>query len=159
MLRRELESNSIEATDHRGSTLKAFGISPSSQSNSDKAKHDCRNQLNKATLGLHLAQKQLAAGQIESADKTLVSALARLSELESSATVTSAPKSKQVGLKAFVAESRRSTEHGPNGLATAGPGGAEWFVPFCLPFCLSLFVAFSTKWWKNALKYLASVLP
>jgi carbon storage regulator CsrA len=121
VLRRELESNSVEATDHRGNKLKAIGISPSSQSNSDKAKHDFRNQLNKATLGLHLAQKQLAAGQIESADKTLVSALARLSELESSATVSPAPKSKQVGLKAFVAESGRSTEHGPAGSWNASP--------------------------------------
>lgn len=41
--------------------------------------------MNRATLGLHLAQKQLAAGQSESANQTLSTALARLTELEQSA--------------------------------------------------------------------------
>lgn len=114
VLRHELESNSAESASYRGNTSKAGGklsVSSSSHMESQKAKHDFVNRLNKATLGLLLAQKQLAAGQMESADKTLSNALARLLELE--ATVTDAPASKpnRGGLKAFVAESRRSAEN------------------------------------------------
>jgi carbon storage regulator CsrA len=121
IIRRELESSSVEATDHRGSMLKTSGTTQTSQSDSNKAQHDLRNRLNKATLGLLLAQKQLAAGQIESADKTLVSALARLSELESLATLAPAPKPNQVGLKAFVAERRHSQDDGSVGSWNKSP--------------------------------------
>lgn len=114
VLRRELESNSDERPGSRGNTLKTCGtssVSSSSQMDSKKAQHDFVNRLNKATLGLLLAQKQLAAGQVESADKTLVNALARLLELETTVTDARYSKSNRDGLKAFVAESRRSTEN------------------------------------------------
>lgn len=109
VLRRELESNSVESPG-------TSSVLSSSQTDSQKAKHDFANRLNKATLGLLLAQKQLAAGQMESADKTLANALARLLELET--TVADAPASKPNGggLKAFVAESRRLTENENVGL-------------------------------------------
>lgn len=70
VLRKELESTGKMAPD--GGNMHRPG----------QEKHDFRNRLNQATLGLHLAQKQLAAGQANAADASLASALARLTELE-----------------------------------------------------------------------------
>ncbi|MBX3421150.1 MAG: response regulator [Pirellulaceae bacterium] len=78
VLRQELESTqSCTLNSHTDSCMVA--------SEGAKDQHDFRNRLNKATLGLHLAQKQLAAGRVEAADKTLATALSRLAELEASA--------------------------------------------------------------------------
>ena len=114
VLRRELESDSVESAGYRGNTVNRCGtssVSSSSQIDSPKAKHDFANRLNKATLGLLLAQKQLAAGQMESADKTLATALASLFELETKAKSVLASQTNRGELKAFVAESRRSIEN------------------------------------------------
>ena len=119
ILRRELECHSDERAGERENTSKTCGTSSASSSSqmvSQKAKHDFVNRLNKATLGLLLAQKQLAAGLMESADKTLANALARLLELETTVTDAPAPKTNRGGLKAFVAASRRSTENENVGL-------------------------------------------
>jgi carbon storage regulator CsrA len=61
---------------------------------SKQQQHEFKNRLNQATLGLHLAQKQLAAGLSDAASKTLATALARLSELESAASVVTAKDAK-----------------------------------------------------------------
>lgn len=83
VIRRELENDSVSSN--------ARGAAPSADSakvanKSDKSNHQLRNQLNKATLGVHLAQRQLAAGQIEAAEKSLAKALEQLAELDSKAT-------------------------------------------------------------------------
>ncbi len=62
----------------------AAAEAPSESEASRKQRHEFKNQLNRATLGLQLAQRQLRAGQTEAADKTLRNALTKLSELESS---------------------------------------------------------------------------
>jgi carbon storage regulator CsrA len=106
ILRRELETD----PDTCANTRTAGGGLP------DKAKHAFRNWLNRATLGLHLAQKQLAAGQIESADKSLAMALERLSELESIA--GSIDPKQSVELKSWVAGRKGEaidTAHRPKG--------------------------------------------
>jgi two-component system, OmpR family, response regulator len=74
VLRKELESTAETIPDERN------------MRRSFQEKHDFRNRLNQATLGLHLAQKQLAAGQANAADASLASALTRLIELEEEVT-------------------------------------------------------------------------
>jgi carbon storage regulator CsrA len=59
----------------------------------EKSNHEFKNKLNQATLGLQLAQRQLAAGQSVAADKTLEIALARLDDLEKSKSVEKATSS------------------------------------------------------------------
>ena len=87
VIRHELQDSPNEAGDRlRGNSGAEPADAQTKQSN-----HQFRNQLNKATLGLHLAQKQLAAGLFESADKTLTQAIARLAELESTAKLARTP--------------------------------------------------------------------
>lgn len=83
ILRRELASNSPEPAE----AVAANELS--NKSVTRRATHEFRNQLNKATLGLHLAQKQLAAGLHESANTTLTKALVRMAELEQAAATDS----------------------------------------------------------------------
>ncbi len=86
--------------------------SANTEANRTQSTHEHRNRLNRAMLGLHLAQKQLAAGQIESADKTLSTALVRLAEPDA-ATKTVPPANDQLfdGLEAPVSSSRSSSQH------------------------------------------------
>ncbi len=44
--------------------------------------HELRNRLNRATIGLQLAQKQIEVGQVEAADRTLVKVLAEFQALD-----------------------------------------------------------------------------
>lgn len=74
ILRKELESSSESAPVVRSLS--------SSQKQFDQARHEFKNRLNRAILGLHLAQRQLAAGKSEAAEKSLATALERLAELE-----------------------------------------------------------------------------
>jgi carbon storage regulator CsrA len=83
IIRRELATSSPEAA------VAAVAGDRRNVTDTPQATHEFRNQLNKATLGLHLAQKQLAAGFLESANTTLTKALARLTELEQVATADS----------------------------------------------------------------------
>ncbi len=85
VIRHELEEQSNVSAAPSVSRGKAVGLSSTSRAAANQANHRFRNQLNKATLGLHLAQKQLAAGQVETASRTLTAALVRLAELESAA--------------------------------------------------------------------------
>lgn len=82
--RRELEASS-PALDG----VSAVRGSVSSQTTARHDTHEFKNRLNKATLGLHLAKKQLAAGLVESANRTLTTALARLADLEQAVLVNS----------------------------------------------------------------------
>lgn len=84
VIRHELEDRLTEATD-RLEIKPNVNLAATEKKTIDQSTHSFRNQLNKATLGLHLAQKQLAAGLFESADKTLTIALTKLAELESTA--------------------------------------------------------------------------
>lgn len=90
IVRRELASNSPEPAE----AVAANELRKKSEAR--RAKHEFRNQLNQATLGLHLAQKQLAAGLHDSANTTLTKALARLAELEQAAAADSAPREQDV---------------------------------------------------------------
>ena len=83
ILRRELETEAepdAASVDGLNPRLPSAPLAPSA---CDKSKHNFRNSLNQAVLGMHLAQKQLHAGQIESANRTLETAIQRLRELES----------------------------------------------------------------------------
>ncbi len=71
ILRGELTSNADSPTN---------GSSPSNKPSS--VAHSLRNQLNKASLALHLVQKQLQAGLIKDADQTVAQTLESLSELD-----------------------------------------------------------------------------
>ncbi len=87
-------------------------LSSSSEASLSQSTHEHRNRLNRAMLGLHLAQKQLAAGQIESADKTLSSALVRLAELDAATKAgPSANCQPSDGLNALVSSGLPSTDH------------------------------------------------
>jgi carbon storage regulator CsrA len=102
ILRHELQADA-QPNDSKLKRPSELASSPQCQQpRADQENHNLRNRLNKATLGLHLAQKQLATGQIEAADRTLAIALSRLAELEESQvtkpairpTQSAAPKSK-----------------------------------------------------------------
>ncbi len=109
ILRKELETDADLAP---ASVADSTGFSARSQQTPaacDKSKHDLRNRLNKAVLGIHLAQKQLAAGQVESANRTLETALTRLKELETveaSGPVEQLPKSQDTGLDGFSTDTK-----------------------------------------------------
>lgn len=85
IVRRELAAADETDSDAGIVTSGAHDKQPRSTGHSVQATHRFRNQLNQATLGLHLAQKQLSAGLVESAAKSLTAALAKLAELESAA--------------------------------------------------------------------------
>ncbi len=116
VLRKELEPEAELAPISVTDSTSSLPRSQSSQAASDKLKHDLRNRLNKAVLGIHLAQKQLAAGQFEPANRTLEIALTRLRELEAgeaSESIEQLHKSQDTGLgglstdtKSFVAQPR-----------------------------------------------------
>ena len=106
ILRRELESLS----DSKNGSDSVATNSRQLPETLKRANHDFRNRLNRATLGLHLAQKQLAAGHIESADKTLANALERLAELEETTTIGPPANLQSIGLKGFVPESGFSSD-------------------------------------------------
>ena len=82
ILRKELESAVDDMPGMRTMPTSSTAESEPYQQVTDKERHQFKNLLNRATLGLHLAQKQLAAGQAEAADQTLSAALVRLMELE-----------------------------------------------------------------------------
>ena len=97
VLRKELESATI--TNSKAKDF-AFGRMPNfqeSQPCNARAQHEFKNRLNRATLGLHLAQRQLNAGQTQAAQKTLSIALARLLELEKASAPGNASELKAVG--------------------------------------------------------------
>lgn len=104
VLRRELEQSSADQTQ----ALLALTEKPESAVLAARAKHNFRNELNKATLGIHLAQKQLAAGLVESADKTLSIALALLAELESAASAERGRSSDSMDFGLSVGVGRKS---------------------------------------------------
>lgn len=87
IVRKELESVS-ETNGHDGMT-NSFVSGSISKIESSEEKHAFKNRLNRAMLALQLTQKQLSAGLLESADKTLSFALARLAELEEGACLRS----------------------------------------------------------------------
>lgn len=108
VLRRELEVDSMKSLkSYHPKSPKEPGDSARPASESGKARHDAKNRLNTAMLGLHLAQKQLAAGQVESADKTLANALARLAELECTALVSPAATTQPNAAQVPVSENRQ----------------------------------------------------
>ena len=110
VLRRELEFSSNTETRCSAVSGKSSDRDEPLSGEDKRKAHDERNRLNLAMLALHLAQKQLAAGQIQSADKTLVAALGRLAELEAKATAEQTDNTPSVGLRAFVAGSRYSPD-------------------------------------------------
>jgi carbon storage regulator CsrA len=57
-----------------------------------RAAHTMRNQLNKATLALHLVRKQLQAGKLQDAEQTVAATLESLAELERQAGARNAAK-------------------------------------------------------------------
>jgi carbon storage regulator CsrA len=87
ILRKELEPSSDGSSGNTDQVSTALGPLPRMGVLSREERHAFQNRLNRATLGLHLAQKQLAAGQIEQANKTLASALDKLAELDRSTSV------------------------------------------------------------------------
>jgi carbon storage regulator CsrA len=87
IIRKELESATQPESWPTAHTGKAVENRPASVGRSEQEQHEFKNRLNQATLGLHLAQKQLAAGSPNAASKTLSTALARLTELEAVAVV------------------------------------------------------------------------
>lgn len=62
------------------------GVVPETADSSLVNQHAYKNRLNVATLGLHLAQRQLAAGQTEAAEQSLAAALWQLADLENEVT-------------------------------------------------------------------------
>lgn len=111
VLRHELEPNSAD----RAEVFKGLAGSPQSPGLTARATHEFRNRLNKATLGLHLAQKQLEAGLVESADKSLTMALSRLAELENTVLPVSAPNdSASLGLESSAGDNRQPQQNGRN---------------------------------------------
>lgn len=88
VIRSELESDRSPRIDQ--SAPKVGIAAPAKQpSTKESLDHALRNSLNKATLELHLAKKQLAAGQFESAEQSLANALAGLAKLNESASLSS----------------------------------------------------------------------
>lgn len=104
VLRREL--NSIPPGQE--TAISGNDSLPQSQVSPGRAAHEFKNRLNKAMLGLHLAQKQLAAGLVDSADQTLSIALARLAELENAAEADAPLKATSPDLQSSAAYKRQS---------------------------------------------------
>ncbi len=88
ILRGELSGTPCSDGDHSGTDESA-----------SKEAHELRNRLNKANLAMQLLQKQLAAGSVEGAEKSLEIALQTFSEIEQTAsalrTVAATPGFKQ----------------------------------------------------------------
>ncbi len=80
IVRKELES--VADTNGKDGMANSIVSNSLASVKSSEEKHALKNRLNRAMLALQLTQKQLSAGQLESADKTLAFALARLAELE-----------------------------------------------------------------------------
>lgn len=85
VLRKELESALEKDSAPPYASANKICSGAAIQPSSDKARHEFRNRLNQATLGVSLAQKQLAAGRAEEAERSLATALGRLADLEKSA--------------------------------------------------------------------------
>ncbi len=107
VLRQELEATpangAVTALVESSVTPSGTQAAPSSRSSVEKDRHDFRNRLNQATLGLHLAQKQLASGHTEAADKSLANALAKLMELEKASSQNNTSPRKPIRLEAYSA--------------------------------------------------------
>jgi carbon storage regulator CsrA len=97
VLRKELESAAATHPHAADSSSSQMVNSQELQFGAAKKQHDFKNRLNHATLGLHLAQRQLDAGQSEAAQKTLSIALARLTELEKAVATRNASEPGPVG--------------------------------------------------------------
>lgn len=76
ILRGELSGMPCSDGDHSGTGESA-----------SKEAHELRNRLNKANLAMKLLQKQLAAGSVEGAEKSLAIALQTFEQMEQSASV------------------------------------------------------------------------
>jgi carbon storage regulator CsrA len=107
VLRKELEStpanSPVAALLESSEPSKGTTDIPTVRTQADKDRHDFRNRLNQATLGLHLAQKQLAAGHTESANKSLANALLKLTELEKASMSENTSPRKPIRLAAYSA--------------------------------------------------------
>lgn len=93
VLRKELESAAVTHSNAADSSSSQIANNQEPHFGAAKKQHDFKNRLNHATLGLHLAQRQLDAGQSEAAQKTLSIALARLMELEKAVATGNASES------------------------------------------------------------------
>lgn len=113
VLRQELESTStkspVVAPVKSSATAKHPVETPSVRTKAEQDVHDFKNRLNKATLGLHLAQMQLAAGHTEAAEKSLANALAKLMELENASIPKIASSPKPVRLEAYSSSTKLQT--------------------------------------------------
>lgn len=69
------------------------GLSARKADSESERRHTLKNQLNTAVLGLHLAQRQLAVGNHEAAEESMVVALRRLADLERGVSGLSDPTS------------------------------------------------------------------
>ena len=68
------------------------------------ARHRLRNRLHTARLGVHLAQKQLEAGQLEAAQATLNEALERFAQLDQELTAQKAERPVNRQIRALLVE-------------------------------------------------------
>jgi carbon storage regulator CsrA len=76
------ESVRILRGELASSLAPALADSTESHTEQTRASHALRNQLNKATLALHLVQKQLQCGKLLDAEQTVASTLKSLAELD-----------------------------------------------------------------------------
>ncbi len=80
VLRHELADK--ERREDAGSVAAASQASEPASPAAKSLDHQLRNRLNRATIGLQLAQKQIEVGQLENADRTLVKVLAEFQSLD-----------------------------------------------------------------------------
>ncbi len=72
----------VRVLRHELAEKEGVGLAPTDSTPTKSADHQLRNRLNRATIGLQLAQKQMEVGQVEGADQTLAKVLAEFQSLD-----------------------------------------------------------------------------
>lgn len=82
IIRKELEAAVGQTARQQSDPSRPFVDNSLKNLGADRERHDFKNRINRAVLGLHLAQKLLNARKFEAAENALATAITRLHELE-----------------------------------------------------------------------------